>query len=164
MSEGAPVFPSAPSSDESLISQPIIILTISIAVYLVLFVIIVMVRQCLLQRGFCAECFLCGKENEPTCLNCCAILSESCQCNIPSIESCLDTCCPKRKQMDCVDIILCQCCAGADYGNICNFGNCKCDCGCDPGCNQINCLCFQLNFMDETTQMAEAISSRPMIT
>lgn len=146
MAGGAPVFPSVPPPDTSISDQPVTILVISILVYLLLFVIIVVVRQCLVQQGFCVECFWCGKENDPSCCACCLVLSESCQCSVPTVESCLDSCCPKRKRMDCVDIILCQCCAGSGYGNTCNFGNCKCDCGCDPGCNHVN---FQLNFMDE---------------
>ncbi|KAK2170268.1 hypothetical protein LSH36_3g00057 [Paralvinella palmiformis] len=93
------------------------IICIAIGAYIVLIIIILLIRQLLLQRGMCAYGQCCGKEGDPCC-ECCIACSESLNCcRSPNIEACLDSCCPARRQMDCVDIIMCQCCA--DPNNQC---------------------------------------------
>ncbi|XP_014783669.1 uncharacterized protein LOC106878842 isoform X1 [Octopus bimaculoides] len=148
-----PIMSTPQPTPVTLIYHPASILSIAIGIYLLVIIIFTIIQQCLTKRGVCSECNICGSKPDNSCIKCCLAISEKCTCSVPSVEKCLDACCPQRKQMDCVDIILCQCCAGAGSGNTCGFGNCKCDCSCDPGCNEINCLCFQLNFVGDNTAL-----------
>ncbi|XP_052801029.1 keratin-associated protein 5-9-like isoform X2 [Mya arenaria] len=78
-------------------------------------------------RGSCqCECQACGKEGDESC-TCCRNLgqAECCACD-PSLQRCLNSCCPKKK-CSCVDILLCQCCAEEGQDS-CLVNLCK-DCG-----------------------------------
>lgn len=128
------------------------IVCIAIGGYVVLIVIVIIIRQVLLQRGMCREnCNWCGKEGEPCC-ECCLSCAESANCcKSPNISACLDSICPARKQLSCTDIILCECCSNQDGGccgseePLCDCGNFNCTPQCSlPECDSINCLCFSL--------------------
>ncbi|GAB1608109.1 uncharacterized protein LOC115224561 [Argonauta hians] len=136
-----------------LMEHPASILSIVLGVYLLVIIIFAIIYKFLAKKGMCYHCSFCGGKGDDSCMRCIHAISEKCTCPLPSVGKCLDTCCPQRKQMDCIDIILCQCCAGAGTGKTCGVGNCKCDCSCDPGCNEINCLCFQLNFVGDNSAL-----------
>ena len=50
------------------------------------------------SRGICKDllCSCCGKEDDPRCCECCIALSDACNCRTPTVDQCLDSCCPKR--------------------------------------------------------------------
>lgn len=137
----------------SSLSLPVAaIVCIAIGSYVLLIVIILIIRSILLSRGICRQsCYCCGKEGEPCC-QCCATLAEMCSCcDSPSLQACLDSICPARKQMDFGDFVTCQCCT--DPNNTCctccnsqqplfDCGMCNCECTA-PECNDINCCCFK---------------------
>ncbi|XP_069136355.1 uncharacterized protein [Argopecten irradians] len=99
------------SSSELALDLPIIII-IAIVCWAALVLIILGIRQLLLSRGVCEAgcgCAICGSEESPPCCDCCIAMSESCNCCNPSVGGCLDKCCPNRKSLSCVEILLCQC-------------------------------------------------------
>ena len=132
------------------------IVCISIGAYIVVVAVILLVRQILLGKGFCTgACSCCGEEGKLQCCECCIACSEAMNCcKAPSVESCLDSICPARRNYDCADIVMCQCCADPDNqccsccgGDtpLCDCGNCNCMCDCKPpDCDTINCFCCEL--------------------
>ncbi|KAL5017550.1 hypothetical protein ScPMuIL_007139 [Solemya velum] len=124
------------------------IVCLAIGGYALVIFIIIGVRQLLRSRGMCeaSECGLCGTPGEPCC-GCCVSLSESCNCcTCSGIDSCLESCCPNRKNVSCVDMILCQC---SDEPNCCSkqeetssSGSCSCRDSCVDICsNRSSCSC-----------------------
>ncbi|XP_061180263.1 uncharacterized protein LOC133188792 isoform X3 [Saccostrea echinata] len=104
--------------------------------YTALIFIIVFIRYMCVRQGKCqdVECGMCGKEGAPQCSDCCISCSESCGCSAPSVNSCLNNCCPNKK-LTCLDILLCQCCLGENncFTNLyyCKF--CEIRCGSEDG-------------------------------
>ncbi|XP_063157381.1 uncharacterized protein LOC134495708 [Candoia aspera] len=102
--------------------------------YLLLLILVLVLRQCLLARGFCANCCSCEKRSWPSMCECCMACAESCDCALPSPARCLDHCC--------------SCANGLEPGS-CSFPRlCPlCDCACTyqpPDCQNINCICFEI--------------------
>ncbi|XP_021374323.1 keratin-associated protein 5-8-like isoform X2 [Mizuhopecten yessoensis] len=99
------------SSSDLALDLPVIII-ISVICWVAVILIILGIRQMLLSRGVCEAgcgCSLCGSEDSPPCCDCCIAMSESCNCCNPSVGGCLDKCCPNRRSLSCVEILLCQC-------------------------------------------------------
>lgn len=144
----------SPASD-SLALPVAAIVCIAVGAYILLIILILIIRSILQSHGICSQaCNCCGKENQPCC-QCCAVLSDTCNCvQSPNLSACLDSICPSRKRMDCADFITCQCCA--DPNNqcctccnsqepLCDCGQCNCNCACTaPDCQDVNCLCFKI--------------------
>jgi len=131
---------------------PVAILLISMAGYLSILLIILIIRQMLLSRGICRDClFCCGKEDDPRCCQCCIAIGDACDCQTPTVNKCLDSCCPKRN-LDCVGFLLCQCCTNSKSGGCgdpnnpcCSCGDLNFNCACvEPDSSQLNCLCCQM--------------------
>jgi len=126
------------------------IICIAIGAYLVLIIILLIIRSILISQGVCVKTCRCfGKEGEPCCDTCCAELGDCCNCCAsPSLTACLDSICPARQQMDCADIVTCQCCADNQCcpccdASQCDCGQCQCQCG-SPDCNDVGCCCCKL--------------------
>lgn len=145
-----------PSVDEDSSLSTAAIVFIAIGAYIVVFVIAVLIRQCLQARGLtiCPEWV-----NEMFCKTCCCSclcithLAELCDFNVPSKNSCLDSCCPSKEWCDdnfccCMNSMpgggLCEDCADCN-GPECQCGDCNCACNFTmPECNSINCICFEI--------------------
>eukprot|EP00058_Branchiostoma_floridae_P020374 XP_002605864.1 hypothetical protein BRAFLDRAFT_90817 [Branchiostoma floridae] len=113
------------------VSEPLLptgaIVVIAVGGYVTLIVIALIIRQCLLSRGFCGECCsggCCSKdEEEAGCCECWMAFAECCNPNAPSMKTCLDSMCPRQK----------------------GCGDCDCACACQPPeCETINFLCFEV--------------------
>lgn len=145
MADQQPFLPT-PKPDVLPIPLPLIII-IAIGCYVFIIAVALIIRQCLQSRGVCGECGCCGKEEDQTC-QCCLVLGQTCNCfECRGVNATLNRCCPHRTQVDCVDIILCQCCSPKSPGKepLCGVGNIACNCGCSaPECENVNCLCFEL--------------------
>ncbi|XP_064649917.1 uncharacterized protein LOC135501622 isoform X2 [Lineus longissimus] len=152
------IVPTPQTYNEDLDLPVAVIICIAVSCYVFVVIIALIIKQCLQSRGLCGECRLCGSEDQPCC-ECCISLGQACNCcQQPRVTSCLDRCCPQRKnlcrnkQFDCIDIILCQCCSSPAPGKepLCGCNNMSCSCGCtSPECENINCLCFELNMKGE---------------
>ncbi|XP_052223242.1 keratin-associated protein 5-1-like isoform X3 [Dreissena polymorpha] len=138
-----------------------IVLACWVVVVLVLFAL----YHFLKARGSCeCECKPCGTEGDPSC-TCCKSLGECCQCN-PSLNSCLNSCCPKKK-VSCIDCLLCQCCAdegqdsclvkrlgGADGKACCT----RCCVSC-VDCAPVVCCCLEIRLVSKySTDKSRSVS------
>ncbi|XP_062590835.1 uncharacterized protein LOC134252380 isoform X4 [Saccostrea cucullata] len=116
--------------------------------YTALIFIIVFIRYMCVRQGKCqdVECGMCGKEGAPQCSDCCISCSESCGCSAPSVNNCLNNCCPNKK-LTCLDILLCQCCLGENNcftnSSVGSCNSCHCDFSC-PQCEGISCCCIEI--------------------
>ncbi|KAK7087362.1 uncharacterized protein [Littorina saxatilis] len=138
------------------------IVCIAVGCYVLVLVGIIVLCYVLKGRGSCGESHCCAKDEDAQSCECCLAMAEACNCcKSPSITSCLDACCPNRKRITCVDIIMCQCCA-SEGGTMCDgcCGSCcgspgrlwaKCTCqsrlGCCKGSQDdtvCNCLCLEI--------------------
>lgn len=125
--------------------------------YTALIFIIVFIRYMCVRQGKCqdVECGMCGKEGAPQCSDCCISCSESCGCSAPSVNNCLNNCCPNKK-LTCLDILLCQCCLGENncFTNLYYSKSCEIHCGTEGAVNScrerilgfFNCEDFLMNF------------------
>lgn len=159
--------PPPPPDEDSLVLPVPAIVCIAIGAYIVLIVLILCIRQCLIQRGKLTDdcCNCCGKERECKCCDCWLAFAESCNCcSNPNLTTCLDQCCPTRKKLTCADVILCQCCETGCCGSeepLCQCGNCNFNCQCQsPECQDINCCCFQLQ-PNQTADDDDSIDQQP---
>ncbi|XP_069508135.1 uncharacterized protein [Ambystoma mexicanum] len=110
------------------------IVLIAVGAYLLAMVLIILIRQCLLAQGLCIDCCSWDKTSHLGLCDCCFTCAEFCDCRIPSVASCLDTCCPRSNGCDC------ESCAGYHFCPLC-------DCACayqPPDCQSINCICFEI--------------------
>ncbi|XP_054850417.1 uncharacterized protein LOC129339871 [Eublepharis macularius] len=111
------------------------IIFLAVGSYLLLLVVVLVLRQCLLSRGICANCCSCQKGSLPSVCECCLACAESCDCALPSPARYLDDCC--------------HCTNGWDMGTCSTLPSwCPlCDCACayqPPDCQSINCICFEI--------------------
>ncbi|XP_014354153.1 uncharacterized protein SI:CH211-198P11.6 [Latimeria chalumnae] len=129
-----PPFSVSPLASSGLLLPVPAIVFIAVGAYLVLLIIIIVVRQCLLERGFCVDCCSWGKDLQLGCWKYCLACAESCDCKIPSLNHCLDNYCPRSRDCDVGNCLSCSCCP-------------YCDCACafqPPDCESINCICFEI--------------------
>ncbi|XP_069960763.1 keratin-associated protein 9-1 [Cherax quadricarinatus] len=140
------------------------IFCIAIAIYILLVIIGLCIRQCLLKKGVCGG----GCQQGPCCS--CAELGLHCAqtcCNWgpkPTCSSLLDHCCPTAHQgCNCLKCLSCEMCScNTCTGDICQ-DSCKCcsgwcvapglctvgslcnTCYCTtPQCSTINCMCCEI--------------------
>ncbi|XP_043942224.1 keratin-associated protein 5-4 [Protopterus annectens] len=127
-------FPPVTVVPSSLVLPVPAIIIITVGAYLLLVLIAVMVRQCLMTQGMCVDCCSCSKGNQLGLSDCCLSCAETCDCQVPSMDRCLDDCCPRRKLCDIGNLLACNCCP-----------TCDCACACQPpDCETINCICFEI--------------------
>ncbi|XP_048252449.1 uncharacterized protein LOC124151867 isoform X2 [Haliotis rufescens] len=115
---------------ESELALPVAaIVCLAVGGYVMLIVIIILVRYFLVSRGICECGSWCAKSDEDaqSCA-CCAELAECCNCcKSPTVTSCLDSICPNRKRMGCIELLLCQCCGSQGAEGLCascyEYGN-----------------------------------------
>lgn len=129
------------------------IISIAIGCYIVVVGLLLILRQCLMDRGVFSEtcCLCCGEGEGLDCCKCgeCCMMYCNC-CGSPDMEACCDSICPTRRRMDCADIIMCQCCMDNECCQCCYSEEPLCDCGAcncqmqSPDCSSINCCCFEL--------------------
>ncbi|RNA06505.1 hypothetical protein BpHYR1_054189 [Brachionus plicatilis] len=131
---------------------PVGILLITSSGYLVVFFIIYMIIYFAKTKGACPN-DLCSCGPDAGCCQCLESCSDACSCGTPTVDKCLDVCCPKRN-LDFVGLILCQCCstpenpcctACGDQTPCCSYGDLNCNCACiQPDQSSFNCLCCQI--------------------
>ncbi|XP_061197339.1 uncharacterized protein LOC133205525 [Saccostrea echinata] len=140
--------------------------------YTALIFIIVFIRYMCVRQGKCqdVECGMCGKEGAPQCSDCCISCSESCGCSAPSVNSCLNNCCPNKK-LTCLDILLCQCCLGENNcftnSSIGSCNSCHCDFSC-PQCEAVSCCCIEIKIRQPsmgsfTQQLTKPLPNTPQL-
>ncbi|XP_065054330.1 keratin-associated protein 5-9-like [Rhopilema esculentum] len=138
-------------------SFPVVaIVAICIGGYLLIFCIVILVRQCLLAKGvsifppWMTECCACScscGSNEGGILQSCA---ETCNFNCPNRKVVLESVCPSKEWCD--QTFCCcmsaqpggKCCEDCQ-GPECGFGQlCDCQCQCETP-ETINCICFKID-------------------
>ncbi|KAG8176513.1 hypothetical protein JTE90_021806 [Oedothorax gibbosus] len=127
---------------------PAAILCLSIALYIVLIVIGLLIRKCLIARGICTDCFP-KMKSESECCGSCGGCAQQCNWKVPTVDSCLDAICPAKQRVNCIEFLVCdwenvQCCNdGGTY--TCGSGDYACTWE-TPKCDNINCLCCEISF------------------
>nr|XP_034990618.1 uncharaterized LOC112694756 homolog isoform X1 [Zootoca vivipara]XP_034990619.1 uncharaterized LOC112694756 homolog isoform X1 [Zootoca vivipara]XP_034990620.1 uncharaterized LOC112694756 homolog isoform X1 [Zootoca vivipara]XP_034990621.1 uncharaterized LOC112694756 homolog isoform X1 [Zootoca vivipara]XP_034990622.1 uncharaterized LOC112694756 homolog isoform X1 [Zootoca vivipara] len=126
--------PDLPFATTLFLPLPAIIFLV-VGSYLLLLALVLVLRQCLMARGLCANCCSCEKRPWPNMCECCLTCAESCDCALPSPTRCMDRYCTCTNQ-------------GWEPG-ACSFPRlCPlCDCACTyqpPDCQNINCICFEI--------------------
>ncbi|XP_027216376.2 uncharacterized protein [Penaeus vannamei] len=149
------------------------IFCIAIAVYVLLIIIGLSIRQCLLKKGVCGG----GCPHIPCC-NCAEMglrCAQACSCcgPKPSCSMLLDCCCPGNQECTCLQLEACgpcpdcsectsctSCCenpcidcnncynwcsapSACAPGPLCDCSSCTCSCT-TPECSTINCLCCEI--------------------
>ncbi|KAF6039289.1 ALDOA [Bugula neritina] len=134
------------SAPKSPVTVPIAAwICIAIGAYALVIALILVIRQCVLAKGLCGECRFncCEGSFSQWCFESC---QASCDCKSPSVTGCLDAVCPQRQNVNFADAMMCRCCldrcCDSDQEGL-ECGDCKCDMKCD--CDNINCLCCELN-------------------
>ncbi|CAF4617256.1 unnamed protein product [Rotaria sp. Silwood1] len=116
------------------------IFVIIIGSIILIFIILLFIREILKSRGILKDCCNCNINCIQclSCQECCVSCAEACDCcGTTTIESCLDACCPKRGSIEFADIITCEACCS---GQCCSCGNTVCVCA-PTDVSNVNCLC-----------------------
>nr|XP_033800230.1 uncharaterized LOC112694756 homolog [Geotrypetes seraphini]XP_033800231.1 uncharaterized LOC112694756 homolog [Geotrypetes seraphini]XP_033800232.1 uncharaterized LOC112694756 homolog [Geotrypetes seraphini]XP_033800233.1 uncharaterized LOC112694756 homolog [Geotrypetes seraphini] len=116
-----------------MLPLPAIVL-LAVTAYLLFLLLVISFRQCLLARGFCADCCSWGKASQLGLCDCCLTCAESCDCRVPSMTRCLDSCCPRGTTCDPGSCLTSRCCPLCDFA--CAYQ--------PPDCETINCICFEV--------------------
>ncbi|CAC5381346.1 unnamed protein product [Mytilus coruscus] len=149
---------SAPSTNDLALPVAAIV-CISVVCYTLLIIGVLVIRWAIRRHNICencCKCNLCGTE-EPLECTCCVNVSQNCDCD-PSLNKCLDKLCPNRKNVSCVDILLCQCFAGPNNccTNVVEEENNCCVLPCDIKCTHFNFCCFEVNLRTTTSQREQS--------
>ncbi|XP_065888710.1 keratin-associated protein 5-2-like [Dysidea avara] len=127
---------------------PIVIVVCALlGVFLIIAIIVVVVKLWLQKTGVKFECcqdVQCCVECGLRCDECLQQVGESCNCDVPTCGSCLDSICPTREQCSQCDICLSSggpCCVDMKC-DCCGDLSCVCPCGdCNQCCDWPQCEC-----------------------
>ncbi|XP_056390213.1 uncharacterized protein LOC130284161 isoform X2 [Hyla sarda] len=112
------------------------IIFLAVSLYLIVLLILILIHQCLQARGCCPSCMGWQKVGDFGFCDMCASCAQSCDCKIPSLTRCMDSCCPSKP-------LFCpQSCAGCR-----DVSGCPCGFACvyqPPDCSTINCICCEI--------------------
>ncbi|OCT58857.1 keratin-associated protein 5-2 [Xenopus laevis] len=118
----------APLSDLRIPLPAAVFLAVSL--YLVVLLILLLMHQCLRARGCCPTCLGWQLVGAFGVCDMCVSCAQSCDCRVPSITRCMDTCCPSKPNCDgCF-----SCCPLCDFACMCQ----------PPDCSTINCMCCEI--------------------
>ncbi|XP_063285142.1 uncharacterized protein LOC134571029 [Pelobates fuscus] len=105
---------------------------LAVSLYLIVLLFLLLLHQCLKARGCCPSCMGWQRVGELGVCDMCVSCAQSCDCRVPSVTRCMDSCCPSKK-----------CCGDCRCPSSCPL----CDFACTyqpPDCNLINCICFEI--------------------
>ncbi|XP_075919703.1 uncharacterized protein LOC116937036 isoform X1 [Petromyzon marinus] len=104
-----------------------------VGAYVLLLVLALLLRYCWTERGGspCDPDGCCSPSSSSSCTDCCLSCAQSCDCRVPTVAGCLDSCCPRPNLCE---SRLYRCCPCS-----------QCVCGWhEPDCNNFSCLCCSL--------------------
>ncbi|XP_078479726.1 uncharacterized protein LOC144947533 isoform X2 [Lampetra fluviatilis] len=99
-----------------------------VGAYVLLLALALLLRCCWTERGGspCDPDGCCSPPSSSSCTDCCLSCARSCDCRVPTVTGCLDSCCPRPNRFRSTRAHLCDCSGiGCSFGSCCN--SC-CDC------------------------------------